>query len=71
MTEFEQKYKAWLLENAKPVKDLVRLSFTLNELIDILGRLRNVYPGGTLHDCEEDDTLQHSIILDNSVLGNV
>jgi hypothetical protein len=70
MAEFEQKYKAWLAENAKPVKDKVQLSFTLSELIDILGRLRNVYPSGTLHDCEEDDTLENSIILNNSVLGN-
>ena len=70
MTEFEQKYKAWLIENARPEKDYARLSTTLNALIDILGRLRNIYPGGTLHDCEEDSTLQHSIILDHSVLGN-
>jgi hypothetical protein len=70
MTVFEEKYKAWLVENAKQTKDHGRLSATLNELIEIHNQLRNVYPSGTLHDCEEDETLGNAIILDNSVLGN-
>jgi hypothetical protein len=70
MTEFEKRYKAWLIENAKKNKDYGLLSARLNDLIDIVGQLRNVYPSGTLHDCEEDETLENAIILDNSVLGN-
>jgi hypothetical protein len=70
MTEFEQKYKAWLIENARKEKDFGMLSARLNDLIDILGRLRNVYPSGTLYDCEKDETLENAIILNNSVLGN-
>lgn len=70
MTEFEQKYKAWLVENARAEKDEGLLSARLNDLIDVLERLRNVYPTGTLHDCEEDETLENAIILDNTVLGN-
>ncbi len=70
MTEFEKKYKAWLIENAKKKKDFGLLSARLNELIDIRNQLRNVYPTGTLHDCEEDETLENAIILDNSALGN-
>jgi hypothetical protein len=70
MTEFEKKYKAWLVENARKQKDYSLLSASLNEFIDIIGRLRNVYPSGILHDCEEDETLENAIILDNSVLGN-
>ncbi|MBK6282380.1 MAG: hypothetical protein IPF54_06645 [Draconibacterium sp.] len=70
MTEFEKKYKAWLVENAKKEKDFGLLSARLNELIDIRNQLRNVYPTGTLHDCEEDETLENAIILDNSALGN-
>jgi len=70
MTEFELKYKAWLIENAKKNKDFGMLSARLNELIDIRSRLRNVYPTGTLYDCNEDETLENAIILDNSVLGN-
>lgn len=70
MTEFEKKYKAWLVENAKKEKDFGLLSVRLNELIDIRNQLRNVYPTGTLHDCEEDETLENAIILGNSALGN-
>jgi hypothetical protein len=70
MTEFEKKYKAWLVENAKKEKDFGLLSARLNELIDIRNQLRNVYPTGTLHDCEGDETLENAIILDNSALGN-
>ncbi len=70
MHEFEEKYKAWLIENAKKIKDFGKLSARQNELVGILNQLRNVYPSGTLHDCEEDETLENAIILNNSVLGN-
>jgi hypothetical protein len=71
MGEFEYSYKKWLIENAKENKDQVALSSTLNELIDVLVRLRSVYPTGTLHDCETDDTAQNSIILNNSIIGTL
>ncbi|MCW3104345.1 MAG: hypothetical protein JWO09_2785 [Bacteroidetes bacterium] len=71
MKEFELKYKKWLVENSKIVKDLAALSIALNELIDILVRLRTVYPGGTLHDCASDDTLQNSVILNRTALGTI
>lgn len=71
MREFELKYKLWLLENSKKVKDKVALSAALNALIDILGRLRTVYPGGTLHDCESEDTLANSVILNRTALGTI
>lgn len=70
MAEFEKKYKAWLIENARKNKDFGMLSARLNELTDILGKLRNVYPSGTLHDCKEDETLENAVILNYSVLGN-
>ncbi len=70
MTEFEEKYRAWLAETAREKKDYGLLSTRLNALIEVLGRLRNVYPSGVLHDCDQDTTLEHAIILDNSVLGN-
>lgn|GEM_PF-442953 len=71
MKEFELKYKKWLVENSKIVKDPVALSTSLNALIDILERLRTVYPGGTLHDCASDDTLQNSVILNRTALGTI
>lgn len=69
MEEFELKYKAFLVENSKVVKDVEQLTKALNELIDILGRVRNFYPKGTLHDCLEDEDTIDSIILSNSALG--
>lgn len=70
MTEYELKLKRWLVENAKITKNKVKLSETLNDLIDILTRLRTVYPVGRLHDCEEEpDNFSGSVILDQSQLG--
>lgn len=70
MAEFEAAYRAWLAETVKEKKDYGLLSARLSALIDILGRLHNVYPSGVLHDCDKDTTLEDAIILDNSVLGN-
>ncbi len=69
MSGFEEKYKIWLMEIRKDEPDKVNLSKALAELIDILTRIRNVYPTGTLHDCEADESLEGAIILNNSVLG--
>lgn len=69
MSEFEEKYKRWLVEIGRDEQDKAQLSVALTEFIDILTRIRNVYPTGTLHSCEEDDTLEGAIILNNSVLG--
>jgi hypothetical protein len=70
MTEFEDTYRAWLAEAVREKKDPAQLSLRLNALIDIVGRLRNVYPTGVLHDCNEEYLPENAIILDNSVLGN-
>lgn len=71
MDEFELRYKAWLIENARPEADQAALSKTLGELIGSLEQLRNVYPVGRLHDCEEDETLENAIILNQSALGEL
>jgi hypothetical protein len=70
MAEFESACRAWLAETVKEKKDYGELSARQNALVDILGRLRNVYPSGVLHDCDREATLEDAIILDNSVLGN-
>ena len=53
MTELDERYRAWL--EAKSVKqpDAQALEDALADLIDILGRLKTIYPEATLHDCEE------------------
>jgi len=69
METFEQKYKAWLYEINKPIWNKPKLSIALNEFIEALTASRNVYPTGTLHSCDEDESLESAIILNNSVLG--
>ena len=69
MFELETRYKKWLIETGRPEIDKTALSKALSELIEILTEIRNVYPTGTLHDCEDDQTLEGAIILNNSVLG--
>jgi hypothetical protein len=71
MAEFERTYKAWLIERSQTHPDPESLSNALNEFINSIEQLRNVYPGGTLHDCEENDDFEDSIILNNSVLGEI
>lgn len=70
MQEFETSYKKWLILNAREEKDPEELSKALGSLIDILEKLRNVYPVGRLHDCEASDTLEEAMILNNSILGS-
>ena len=71
MLEFELKYKKWLVENSKKTKDIYLLSMALNDLIEVMNRLRTVYPVGTLHDCETDPEAKNSIILNRSVIGTI
>ncbi len=70
MMEFEQNYKKWLVQNAREEKNPAAWSAALKELICTLEGLRNVYPVGRLHDCEEAETLEGSMILNHSILGS-
>lgn len=69
MAALECKFKKWLIEIGKKEKNKEKLVKALAELIDIMDRLRNIYPSGTLHSCDDDDTFEDAIILNNSVLG--
>lgn len=71
MEAFELKYKTWLLENARENQDRIALSNALNEFLEVFGTLRSVFPAGTLHDCENDDVVKNSVILNNSILGTL
>ena len=68
---FERAYKNWLLEKLKQPTNQESISQALQNLIEILESLRNIYPVGTLHDCDEDENLENSIILNNSALGEI
>jgi hypothetical protein len=69
MEKLEQAWKIWLLESLKNPQHPKKLSTALSQLIEVLEKVRNVYPSGTLHDCAEDDTLDDAIILNFSSLG--
>lgn len=71
MDAFERACKAWLIENARPQINRVTLSKTLDELIESIEQLRNVYPEGKLHDCEKGESLENAIILNHSALGEI
>ena len=68
MRELEWRYRRWLEENARRFPDPAILSQRLNDLLDILGRLRNVYFEGYLHDCDDSEEVR-TIILNKSFLG--
>jgi hypothetical protein len=69
MFELEKVYKKWLIENSKQHKNPLTLSTALNELIDVLDGLRSIYPAGTLHDCNIDNTVDNAIILNKTEIG--
>lgn len=69
MEELERAWKTWLLESLTNPQHPKKLSTALSQLIEVLEKVRNVYPSGTLHDCAEDDSLANAIILNFSSLG--
>ncbi len=70
MQILEEKYKRWIVENSRKIADEASISNSLKDLIEALYQLRNVYPTGTLYDPEEHETLQNTIILNNTMIGN-
>jgi hypothetical protein len=70
MKNFEEKYKAWLIENAKESPDEIELSKKLKELIEAMETLRSVYPEAVLHDCEESES-DNSVLLNHTILGTI
>ena len=45
------------------------VSYRLRIVVNLLSKLRNTYPGATLHDCD-DGSDQNPVRLDNTALGN-
>lgn len=53
----------------KKYASYITVSYHLWVLLDLLGKLRNVYPGATLHDCD-DGSDQNPVRLGSTALGN-
>ena len=70
MSEFEEKYNIWLEKNAQFPHGSNQLKKATSKLIEILSKLKNIYPKGTLHDCIEGaDT--NPIILGSTNIGSM
>jgi len=71
MHQFDQAYRNWIEQFALNACEgaACDLPDSLVALIDILTRLENVYPQGTLHDCEASDPEDNPIILNQTALG--
>ncbi|HEY9619690.1 MAG TPA: hypothetical protein V6C78_04935 [Crinalium sp.] len=71
MHEFEEAYRQWLEQlNLDVCQDAAcDLTETLNHLLASLTHLKNVYPEGTLHDCDESGPDDNPIILNQTALG--
>ena len=68
MVELEQRYRAWLEARAAADFDQGALTQALQDLIDILQRLKSIYPAATLHDCVEGED-ENPVRLGSTVLG--
>lgn len=69
MRQLDLFYRRWLEENAKEFPDSEILSIRLNCLIELLGKLRNVYPEAYLHDCDDGEQ-ESTIVLGKTFLGS-
>lgn len=71
MALFESAWKWWLRVINSPIATTAEKTDAQIGLVTVLKKIRSGYPAGTLHDCDTDDTLQNSIILNNSNLGTL
>lgn len=69
MWRLEQAYFAWFAENSKYTPDVPLLAQRLRRLITVMNTLRNVYPEGRLHDCENPGN-HNPVILNETMLGS-
>lgn len=67
MSDFERVYKEWLeyLASHKTKKR----SNLLNKLIDVLNRMKSIYPEAILHDGSNPEITESPVILDKTNLG--
>jgi uncharacterized protein YegP (UPF0339 family) len=71
MRDFEDAYHKWLEQLALDVCQDAACDLTgaLNRLLDILPKLRSVYPKGILLDSQQSGSKENSIILNQTALG--
>lgn len=70
--QLQTAYRPWLVQLAQYTCQGVACDLTraLNQLLDILPRLRNVYPKATLHNCEQNHPGDSPILLNRTAIGD-
>ncbi|MCC7298559.1 MAG: hypothetical protein IT244_09515, partial [Bacteroidia bacterium] len=69
MMQFETAYKEWLIAINTFKEDSAERISALANFIDIIKKLRTVYPSGRLHDCKENEITKNPVILNLTQLG--
>ena len=71
LQQFQTAYRAWLEQLAQYSCQGTACHFTrtLNQLLEILPRLRNVYPKATLHNCDQNRPGDSPILLNQTAIG--
>ena len=70
--QFQTDYRHWLEQLAQYTCQGAACDLTgaLNQLLDILPRLRNVYPKATLHNCDQNRPGDSPILLNRTAIGD-
>ena len=69
MNGLEANYLQWLQLVSQDQPDREQLSDQITRLMKQLNTLTTIYPEGVLHDCQDPQTDENFIILDNTQLG--
>jgi uncharacterized protein len=70
MAQLQEVYKNWITYKMKNPGEQKNNKY-LKDLADTLHNLETIYPQGRLHDCQDDDEQQASIILGRSTIGEI
>ena len=72
MRNLQEKWKAFLGQKKEPPDYTASMECT-KELFNVMNQLNNIYPKGTLHDCENETTEENKnkIILNRTALGTL
>lgn len=68
MAELDRAWRRWLTLRQNPATPAAGLRTALGQLIDILERLKTVFPAASLHDCVEDEK-ENPVRLGSTTLG--
>lgn len=70
MLELEQRYLEWVTLECQDKPDRDALDLAITNLIKAINNMKNVYPDGVLHDCD-NPTDDDAIVLNQSALGTL